>query len=182
MCGGRLRVPAAAPPRSCGSLHARRSRHELPTHVLPRFSTLPPPRSSLSAKCRKEELTLSQLQAKDVRLRPRLMKLCGEEMVVFCKDTAPGAGRMFNCLLENVQKTGFSAQCRDEVVKREDLMKGDYRLDGGVAANCKDDVAAHCAAEAAGAHGHAEVLKCLVAKIMQPAAAVSDACQTEISR
>lgn len=72
-------------------------------------------------------MKLSQIQAKDVRLRPRIMKLCGEEMVVYCKDIKPGGGRMFNCLLENVQKPGFSSACSDELIKREDRMKTDYR-------------------------------------------------------
>jgi golgi apparatus protein 1 len=70
---------------------------------------------------------LSRQQSRDVRLRPRIMKLCGEEMVVFCKDIKPGSGRVFNCLLEHAQKPNFSVACKDEVIKREDRVKSDYR-------------------------------------------------------
>ena len=31
------------------------------------------------------------VQARDVRLRPRLRKACSEEMAAFCQDVAPGA-------------------------------------------------------------------------------------------
>lgn len=139
-------------------------------------------RANLNERCRKEELRLSQLQAKDVRLRPRLMKLCGEEMVVFCKDIKPGSGRMFTCLLENAQKSGFGSACTEEVIKREDLMKTDYRLDAGVSENCKTDIDVLCAEAKGAAHGKAEVLRCLVDKIIAQNVDVSAACQSEMSR
>lgn len=45
---------------------------------------------SLSEGCRQEELKLNIIQSRDVRLRPKLNKLCAEEIVVFCKDIQPG--------------------------------------------------------------------------------------------
>lgn len=44
----------------------------------------------LSEGCRQEELKLNIIQSRDVRLRPKLNKLCAEEIVVFCKDIQPG--------------------------------------------------------------------------------------------
>lgn len=44
----------------------------------------------LTEPCRKEEMKLNILQSQDVRLRPKLNKLCSEEIVIYCKDTKPG--------------------------------------------------------------------------------------------
>lgn len=45
-----------------------------------------------SAGCRAQEQKLGILQARDVRLRPRLRSACSEELSVFCKDVEPGGG------------------------------------------------------------------------------------------
>ena len=139
-------------------------------------------RADLSAQCAQEELRLSRQQSRDVRLRPKIMKLCGEEMVVFCKDIKPGSGRIFNCLLEHAQKPNFSNACKAEVVKREDRVKSDYRLDAGVSDECKDDIDTHCLAEKAAAHGNAGVLRCLADKMVDPDITISDPCETQMSR
>lgn len=47
-------------------------------------------REQLTEACRNEELKLNIIQARDVRLLPKLRKICSEEMVVFCKDTKAG--------------------------------------------------------------------------------------------
>jgi len=44
----------------------------------------------LTEPCRQEELKLNIIQSRDIRLRPRLAKLCSEEIAVFCKDVPPG--------------------------------------------------------------------------------------------
>jgi hypothetical protein len=110
------------------------------------------------------------------------MSLCAEEMIVFCSKVKPGGGRMFNCLLENVEKKTFGSSCKEEIVKREDRAKEDYRLDAGVHEACEGDVEAFCSAERSQAHGHAEVLKCLADKVAGPSVDVSAGCQTQISR
>ena len=54
-------------------------------------------RPKLQAECRKEELQLSLLAASDVRLRPKLRKLCSEEMAVYCAGVKPGAPSVLAC-------------------------------------------------------------------------------------
>ncbi len=44
----------------------------------------------LTEACRMEEMKISIIQSQDVRLRPKLNKLCSEEMVIYCKDVKPG--------------------------------------------------------------------------------------------
>jgi hypothetical protein len=48
-------------------------------------------RDELSTACRTEELYLNIIQARDVRLRPKLRKICAHEMTAHCKDVKPGA-------------------------------------------------------------------------------------------
>ena len=45
----------------------------------------------LTEGCRQEELKLNIIQSRDIRLRPKLNKLCSEEIAIFCKDVKPGA-------------------------------------------------------------------------------------------
>ena len=42
--------------------------------------------------CRREELKLNIIQSRDIRLRPKLNKLCSEEITGLCKDV-PAGGR-----------------------------------------------------------------------------------------
>jgi hypothetical protein len=42
-------------------------------------------RERISDRCRKEEMKLAALEYRDIRLRPKLNKLCSEEKAVFCK-------------------------------------------------------------------------------------------------
>ena len=44
----------------------------------------------LTEGCRREELKLNIIQSRDIRLRPKLNKLCSEEIAVMCKDVKPG--------------------------------------------------------------------------------------------
>lgn len=139
-------------------------------------------RKDLSAQCREEEMRISQLQARDVRLRPKIMKLCAEEMVLFCDKVNPGGGRIFNCLLEHVSKPMFGGACKVEILKREELSKEDYSLDGGVSESCQQDVQEHCSQEGQEEHRHGQVLICLVQKMSDRNVELSDACETQISR
>jgi Cysteine rich repeat len=144
---------------------------------------VPARRRELSPKCKKEELRLSALQSRDVRLRPKLMRACQEELVMFCGEgVQTGGGRKFQCLLENVQQPTFSGSCRAEVLKREDRAKDDYRLDAGVVKACEGEIEAQCAEAVEKEDGNASVLLCMVNLMVSPGSDVSDACQKEMSR
>ena len=66
-------APPAAPPGTPPALAAKQSL--MPTPSYSATKRLPP------------------LQARDVRLRPKLEQKCSEELAVFCKDVSPGALR-----------------------------------------------------------------------------------------
>jgi Golgi apparatus protein 1 len=42
-------------------------------------------RNKISDRCREEEMKLAAVEYRDIRLRPRLNKLCSEERAVYCK-------------------------------------------------------------------------------------------------
>lgn len=42
-------------------------------------------RDKLTEQCRNEEMKLAALEYRDIRLRPKLNKLCSEEKAVYCK-------------------------------------------------------------------------------------------------
>lgn len=42
-------------------------------------------KDKLSERCRNEEMKLAALEYRDIRLRPKLNKLCSEEKAVYCK-------------------------------------------------------------------------------------------------
>lgn len=48
-------------------------------------------REKLSEACRKEELKLNIVQARDAHLRPKLRKLCSQEIATHCNGVKPGA-------------------------------------------------------------------------------------------
>uniref|UniRef100_A0A7R9V0N1 Golgi apparatus protein 1 n=1 Tax=Chlamydomonas euryale TaxID=1486919 RepID=A0A7R9V0N1_9CHLO len=132
----------------------------------------------LSPRCRKEEQKLQAKEMRDVRLRPKLNRACSEEKAVYCKDVKPGRARVVQCLMENMAQPDFGQECLEELEKREDAVKNDYRMDVGVATNCEADVTTFCPDERSQLRGNATVLKCLVANF----ASLAEPCQAEMSR
>ncbi len=60
------------------------------------------------------------------------------------QDTKPGKARVIKCLMENMAQPNFGEECKEELQKREDMMKSDYRLDVAVATSCESDVDTYC--------------------------------------
>ena len=82
-------------------------------------------------------MKLAAIEYRDIRLRPKLNKMCSEEKAVYCKDVKPGKARVVKCLMENMAQPNFGEECAEELKKREDVMKNDYRYDIGVFTSCK---------------------------------------------
>lgn len=59
---------------------------------------------------------------------------------------------MFQCLQENIAKTGFEDPCKAEIAKREERIQDDYRLDYGIASQCAADVDQLCSIEKVRCH------------------------------
>ena len=63
-----------------------------PRPAPPRPSPPPLPYTLRSLECRREEVRLSALQARDMRLRPHLMLACAPELALFCGKEHTGEG------------------------------------------------------------------------------------------
>jgi len=135
-------------------------------------------RDKISERCRVEETKLAAVEYRDIRLRPKLNKLCSEEKAVYCKDVKPGKARVIKCLMENMAQPNFGEDCKGELQEREDVMKTDYRFDVGVYTNCAGDVDQFCQDAKTKLRGNATVLKCLTENFK----ALTDSCQSEMSR
>eukprot|EP01025_Chloroclados_australasicus_P017425 TRINITY_DN188_c0_g2_i1.p1 TRINITY_DN188_c0_g2~~TRINITY_DN188_c0_g2_i1.p1 ORF type:complete len:924 (-),score=69.62 TRINITY_DN188_c0_g2_i1:353-2872(-) len=132
----------------------------------------------LSDSCKQEELKLMQIQSRDVRLQPNLMKACQAEMYMFCLRISPGGGRVFKCLQKNLGQPDFGADCAKEVQARTELMQSDYRFDYGVKSHCENSVNTLCSKEASGPHKKAIVLNCLISNYQD----IDEDCSTEVTR
>eukprot|EP01023_Acetabularia_acetabulum_P062960 TRINITY_DN783_c0_g2_i1.p1 TRINITY_DN783_c0_g2~~TRINITY_DN783_c0_g2_i1.p1 ORF type:complete len:858 (-),score=205.30 TRINITY_DN783_c0_g2_i1:1114-3687(-) len=132
----------------------------------------------LTEQCRQEEMKLMQLQSRDVRLQPTLMKSCQSEMYMYCQRISPGGGRVFRCLQKNLGQTEFGAECAQEVKARGELMQTDYRLDYSLKNNCQKDANSFCKEAAKGPHKVAAVIQCLIKNYDD----LEDGCSREMSR
>ena len=72
---------------------------------------------------------------------------------------------MFACLQENIAKSGFGDQCKQQVQDREARMQEDYRLDYGVASQCEADVNQYCSLEKVSKAAAQSFTSCLLCKL-----------------
>ncbi|KAI8477290.1 MAG: hypothetical protein J3K34DRAFT_398918 [Monoraphidium minutum] len=132
----------------------------------------------ISESCRAEENKLAALEYRDIRLKPKLAKLCSEERAVFCANVKPGKARVIKCLVEAMGKPNFGVECRQQLQERAKVVQSDYRYDVGVQQACAPHIDALCAEAKTKLRGNAAVLKCLVHGFGE----TSDECQAEMSR
>ena len=85
---------------------------------------------------------------------------------------------MVKCLLENMAQPNFGEECKEELEKREEGMKSDYRFDIAVAQGCSDDIESYCKEAKTKVRGKAAVLICLVDNFK----VLAEQCQSEMSR
>ncbi len=93
----------------------------------------------LSAGCRDELARAEEKEASDVRLDAGLLQKCKDERAVFCEAVAPGDGRVFRCLAENMASTDFGGACQGAIMQKLRRREGNWRLDPPLRRACKDD-------------------------------------------
>lgn len=101
-------------------------------------------RDSLSPICRAtlfdEEVRFSE----NIDFQFPLKAACTREISTFCKDIPHGNARVLRCLQEKKRSKGFGEACRIEVIKYENTISKDYRLNFRLAKSCKQDIDAIC--------------------------------------
>lgn len=93
--------------------------------------------------CRKEILTIAELQASDVHLDRALFTACRGDTGKFCEGVQPGEGRIYDCLMRHKMEPDMSEACRDQISRRQSLSAQDYRIAGSLAKACKPEIKEH---------------------------------------
>lgn len=77
-----------------------------------------------------------------------------------------GQARVFQCLQENIAKSGFEDPCKAEIQKREERIQDDYRLDYGIASQCEADVESLCSLEKVWCHDDLCCTSCVIGRLV----------------
>ncbi|CAL5218414.1 g90 [Coccomyxa viridis] len=133
----------------------------------------------ISDACRKEEISLSVLQASNTELMPNIANACKVERAAHCSDVRPGKARVFTCLLAHIEIGDYRQSCQDQLSAQQARRVSDWRLDYDLRQACKDDVPKVCTgARAEEDKATGSILKCLVSNVDN----VSSSCAREAGR
>lgn len=98
-------------------------------------------------------------QADDYHLDRPLFFACRDDRERFCRNTQAGQGRVYKCLMKNKMKSDMSnqvsfslvnyysfgytisiLQCREQLVRRQQLISEDYKVSKGLVKACKEEI------------------------------------------
>lgn len=77
----------------------------------------------------------------DLRLSSRLFQKCFNDYKKFCEDVDPGHMAAQECLEDNMEESGFSAECAEELEATIAKRVQDFRLDSALRGACAGDLA-----------------------------------------
>jgi len=104
-------------------------------------------RAQLSWDCQEELFRKEVEDADDLRLSTSLYKACLADKKQFCPKVKPGSNRAKDCLEDNMEKSGFSEQCKKELDAMRERRATDFRLDATLRKLCRDDIEEVCGYE-----------------------------------
>ncbi|XP_014251813.1 Golgi apparatus protein 1 [Cimex lectularius] len=95
----------------------------------------------LNQKCQVQILRLSEIQGENIKYDRRLFEACKDERQHFCKTFLKIApGKMYECLLKHRNEMDMSSQCRNELLRHEQLIAQDYLVSKGLVKACREDI------------------------------------------
>ncbi|VEN58943.1 unnamed protein product [Callosobruchus maculatus] len=97
--------------------------------------------------CKKEVFKLSEIQSNSIKLDALLYTECAEDHARYCSHLEPGSGRVFSCLMKemNTDQTKLRPRCQQQMLRRQKLIAQDYRVSKGLLRACKDEIRkVHC--------------------------------------
>ncbi|KAK9869440.1 hypothetical protein WA026_003195 [Henosepilachna vigintioctopunctata] len=99
---------------------------------------------NISSSCKKELLSLIEIQANNIKLDRQLYLACKEDHLKFCSQFIAGGGRVFKCLMQQDQSS-LSALCVSNLFRRQKLIAQDYKVSKGLMRACREDIKrSHC--------------------------------------
>eukprot|EP00090_Calanus_glacialis_P000340 TRINITY_DN10209_c0_g1_i1.p1 TRINITY_DN10209_c0_g1~~TRINITY_DN10209_c0_g1_i1.p1 ORF type:complete len:1124 (-),score=372.79 TRINITY_DN10209_c0_g1_i1:391-3762(-) len=93
---------------------------------------------NVEPSCKKEILTIAELQADDYHLDRALYLACKQDREEVCPRVQPGDGRVYKCLMKN--KMSVSPTCQEQLVRRQKIISQDFKADGGLVKACKEEI------------------------------------------
>ncbi|XP_067931662.1 Golgi apparatus protein 1-like isoform X2 [Watersipora subatra] len=85
--------------------------------------------SALTKDCKHQILRVSELQADDYHLDRPLFFACRADREKHCKVVHSGNGKVYKCLMEKQQEGVLDSKCVEQLIKREQLMEADAKVD-----------------------------------------------------
>ena len=100
----------------------------------------------MSWECQTQLYRNEKESGDDIRLSVRLFQKCNRDFQKFCSEVEPGHMRVQECLEDNMDEAGFSADCKGELDSVIAKRVSDFRLDTVLRESCEDDLKDLCAA------------------------------------
>lgn len=72
----------------------------------------------VSPECNHEILRVAELQSDDFHLDRPLFFACRDDREKFCERIRAGEGRVYGCLMKNMEDETMSSQCKKELIHR----------------------------------------------------------------
>lgn len=101
-------------------------------------------RLQVSWECQNQMFRNEKETGDDIRLSTRLFNKCLVDQQKFCPDVEPGHMRVQECLEDNIDESGFSAECKTELENVIAKRVSDFRLDTALREACEDDLKETC--------------------------------------
>lgn len=95
---------------------------------------------NLQKPCQSQILRLSEAQAENIKYDQQLFKHCADEQHFFCNEVHAGKGQMYLCLSQHKDKHRMSQDCKEELLRHEQLIAQDYQVSRGLVRACKEDI------------------------------------------
>lgn len=99
---------------------------------------------NITKSCRREVLSLAEIQANNIKMDHELYAACKEDHLRYCSQFIAGGGRVFQCLMQQEQAK-LSSLCIANLFRRQKLISQDYKISKGLMRACREDIRrTHC--------------------------------------
>lgn len=136
----------------------------------------------LQVKCKRRILRVSEIQADNIKLDRQLYLACIHDHIKFCPNIRPGSGQVYKCLMQHKMEHSMTAQCQEQLIRREKLIASDYKVSKGFVKACKDDIKTNRCKKGVSEDKEirlAQILLCLESA-MKNGSKIERACQAEM--
>ena len=95
---------------------------------------------NLTRPCQMETAKIMELQSEDYHLDRALFFACKNDREDFCASVQSGDGKVYDCLMNNMNAKGMSSDCRAELSRRLKIEARDYRVNYAFTRACRSEI------------------------------------------